>query len=782
MKTRSFFKNRLSRLPKRRLTHTINSIRFLKFFALAFWLALGHMGAEAQPGTVCVDSSLINPNAVCPLVYDPVCGCDGVTYGNECEAVNYGGVTSWTPGPCPSSCIDSTLINNLVLCTANYDPVCGCDGETYANECIAVYHNGVSSWTSGACGSGCTLSLAISSYEPFCDGADVCVSISGGIPPFTFTLNGVNQQVTSPGPVICFHDLPSGTYYLIAEDAQGCSAGLVFHIPQAGGIYDAVFTPVSCFGGHDGSIELDIFIDLPLLFYWEGPNGFTANTEDIYNLEAGIYHVEMTTLDGVCVASASFTVAEPPPLEVVFAITSDVCDTQVDGCLKIGGGTPPYYLWVFYTDSPLPYLPVPVATSTGVILQGTTPVDSSLFDPALVWPDSVICAEDIPPGIYYVVILDSHGCLHLEVVNIEPPHGILVTGEVTAAVCGNTNSGAIDITVDGHYPPYYYQWSNGDTTEDLSGIGPGIYKVEVYNLLDVCVGEAQFEVEVSDQLITNFDYDPFGDFACVDPEGGILPYQVIWINLLTGDTLPAVTPYCIYNLEEGSYMVQVFDVQGCSGSDWFFVDPHVCTGGEAVVEPDTIESGSGTTFYLNDWWGASLQWQFKTDIVDWTNIPGATDEVYPTPVIHSSVDREIWVRAVVICPDGTVMYSSEALLFVYGNDLLVPLPGDVEDRNLFNPGFRREELEALETGSNRVSILPTMSGGHFRVVFNYSSSLPTQLLVLDVLGRVVTRMEVPFTVQGEATEMDFTDLRAGAYFLSVQHFGKLTTHRFVIVR
>ncbi|MGB6035410.1 MAG: Kazal-type serine protease inhibitor [Cryomorphaceae bacterium] len=61
-------------------------------------------------------------------------------------------VLLFTLGSCKKQddgCIDERLITGSP-CTTNYDPVCGCNDVTYGNSCVAK-EEGVTSWTDGAC-------------------------------------------------------------------------------------------------------------------------------------------------------------------------------------------------------------------------------------------------------------------------------------------------------------------------------------------------------------------------------------------------------------------------------------------------------------------------------------------------------------------------------------------------------------------------------------------------------------------------------------------------------
>ena len=64
------------------------------------WTLGESSGVDVSGPAACVDLDLMDPSVFCAEIYEPVCGCDGVTYANACLATYTGGVTSWEEGPC----------------------------------------------------------------------------------------------------------------------------------------------------------------------------------------------------------------------------------------------------------------------------------------------------------------------------------------------------------------------------------------------------------------------------------------------------------------------------------------------------------------------------------------------------------------------------------------------------------------------------------------------------------------------------------------------------------
>ena len=784
-----------------------------------------------------------------------------------------------------SDCINQNAIDPDAVIPAIYAPVCGCDGRTYPNAETAKYRHGITSWTNGACNS-CELEAIVANLDVDCDGGDVCVLVSGGVAPYTFILGNQVSSTTTTDLEICFQNLEAGNYFLRIKDMEGCQTTLEFSIPVVDYFVDARIKNVSCFGGEDGAIELDIDIDIPLLYRWTGPNGFSATTEDIYQLVAGIYTVQISTLDGECYATASFEVKQPRALEATFMITSEACGDGVDGCLKVAGGTQPYKLWVFQCPTPLPSLPEPTINANGAVeVDGMVATNDLVFANSTSTIDYKRCAEDIPAGIYYVLVVDANRCWTYLRVEIPEVTGLRLEGEVEHVSCFGGSDGAIELKIDGGAPPYHIRWEkeDGTTGTDLTNLTAGAYKVWVFDAhqctahatfivrqpdklqaefeitnqncnegTDGCLkiqggtmpyrlwvfrcpnpqpiqpqpvfdtnGQPQVDgmnltdavdfgvavlagdeicakdipagiyyvlivdanrcwvfkrIEIEDQpgLELNLEFDPYGARACVHPEGGTAPYIVGWFDFASGQEIVATNDFCVNNLSEGIYLVEVSDANGCIASEIFIIEPAPCGGGIATVDPAEILSGENTTFSLQGHSGISLQWQFKTDFTEWLDIQGATEAQFVTPPISVSVDKRIAVRAVVTCADGNIVFSTVAILTVLSDGTLAP-QSPAMDRQLFSTPNTPTYFEEL------VTTYPSVTDGRLNVRMN-SNARDARITVTDFRGKRQELRRLEAVREGQVERLDLSGLPSGTYLIRIEMMGTFVTKRVILQR
>ena len=121
-----------------------------KIFAI-LWSSISIVGF----GQECVDINQIDLSIMCTQVWEPVCGCDGETYTNSCVAQFTGGVTSFTDGPC--------LIIEEFGCT--YIWACNFNPNALVDDGSCVFPPVGCEFSSDTPGGGCTYSFSMN-YDP----------------------------------------------------------------------------------------------------------------------------------------------------------------------------------------------------------------------------------------------------------------------------------------------------------------------------------------------------------------------------------------------------------------------------------------------------------------------------------------------------------------------------------------------------------------------------------------------------------------------------------------
>jgi gliding motility-associated-like protein len=174
------------------------------------------------------------------------------------------------------------------------------------------------------------------------------LTVSGGTYPFTYNWNIGTSPLANHEDII---NLSPGTYSVTVEDINGCRSTSSVGITQPAQLNSSyTYTDNPCFNNQLGSINMTPSGGtVPYIYSWTGPNGFSSNTQDIANLESGLYNFTIADNNNCIKGPIQVYINEPDTLIVTSQMTQQVsCLGQSNGAANttVTGGTAQYsYLW-----------------------------------------------------------------------------------------------------------------------------------------------------------------------------------------------------------------------------------------------------------------------------------------------------------------------------------------------------------------------------------------------------------------------------------------------------
>jgi hypothetical protein len=335
---------------------------------------------------------------------------------------------------------------------------------------------------------------------------------AGGTAVYTYAWS--NNETTQT-----INGLAPGTYTVTVGDANGCSAVQTVNVNAFNCTISANVSAanISCFGSNNGSATVSLTgANLPVTYNWS--NG--ANTETASNLAPGEYTVNVMDANN-CPAVLNVTIQEPTALNANATATNEGSAGANNGAATanpVGGSAPYTYAWsTGATDQSISGLAPGTYTVIVTDQNACSSVQSVNVDPfsCNIAAQSIVlnisCAgsangsvsvslnggtapfnytwntgantgsiANLPVGDYTATVTDANGCETVAAASVtEPAPFSPWSTTVVNTVCANDPSGAATVSISGGTAPYAYNWSNGASGSEVSGLTPGAYTVTV---------------------------------------------------------------------------------------------------------------------------------------------------------------------------------------------------------------------------------------------------------------------------------------------------------------
>lgn len=379
----------------------------------------------------------------------------------------------------------------------------------------------------------------------------------------TFSLMGSNDDMPggcSPGhpysSEVWLNCLTPGDTYLLQIDGyNGASGDVGIAITDEGldevtlsaGVSSINCAPQDGEGADTGAILSWVTgWSTSAAFSWTGPDGYTAETAFIDELQAGTYELVVTNACGNDTLSESYEIVLAAPFDNSISTVLPECPLSTDGSILVepGGATPPY----------------------SVQITGPDEFESDLFD-----------NPNLSPGSYQVLITDDFGCEYEELINLPASNAFTFSLGEDPTICSDET-----LLVSGP-PGYLYEWNTGSVDQFLLldgaelGVGTYAYILNAYNP-EGCEHSDAIIVTVSSCTVGIAALDFSEVKAFPNPTNG--PFQLANLPALSNATLditdtmgrrvweqrldqPAGTGVALdLALAPGTYQLRITDAQG----------------------------------------------------------------------------------------------------------------------------------------------------------------------------------------------------------------------------